>query len=137
MDAERRSASPVRSPSPEAPAIRSPSPAPEDRSRSVSPAPEDRSRSASPERKSSHGSSSYDERASSMSPEPAQPISTPHTKVVSPGSPGSPSSSQTKDITKIYTEALHPDSSNGFNPDKVTFVVLLYILKYLTQYFSI
>jgi len=49
-----------------------------------------------------------------MSPEPAQPISTPHTKVVSP------SSSQTKDITKIYTEALHPDSSNGFNPEKVT-----------------
>ncbi|XP_023339669.1 suppressor protein SRP40 [Eurytemora carolleeae] len=113
VDAERRSASPVRSPSPEAPAIRSPSPAPEDRSRSASPAPEDRSRSASPERKSSHGSSSYDERASSMSPEPAQPISTPHTKVVSP------SSSQTKDITKIYTEALHPDSSNGFNPEKI------------------
>jgi len=73
------------------------------------------SRSPSPERKDSrgsHGSSSYDdERASSLSPEPAQMIQAPNSssKVSSPVSPP-PASSQTKSrdspITKIYTENL-------------------------------
>jgi len=98
-----------RSPSPAPVDRRSPSPAPVDRRsaspvdrRSASPAPVDRSRSNSPERKSSQGSSSFDdERASSMSPEPAAVISTPHTKVTSPTS-----NSSQKDITKIYTEGL-------------------------------
>lgn len=88
----------VQSPPPAA--ARSPSPAEEEqRSRSPSPAEEEeRSRSPSPaaERKSSQGSSSYDERASSMSPEPAQVISTPNSSLTA----------NNKDITKIYTEAL-------------------------------
>jgi hypothetical protein len=59
-------------------------------------------RSPSPERKDSRGSSSYDEeRASSMSPEPPRAITSPPGKLASPTS-----SSQNKDITKIYTEAL-------------------------------
>jgi len=96
----------VRSPSPVA-AARSPSPA-EERSRSASPADE-RSRSASPaERKSSQGSSSYDERASSMSPEPAQVISAPQS-----------SSLNNKDITKIYTEALVNEKPDQLPTEKV------------------
>jgi len=114
-----RSPSPVvRSPSP---VERSPSPAerssfPNEFTTRESPDVElPKSRSPSPDRKDSrgsHGSSSYDdERASSLSPEPAKMIQAPtsSSKLSSPVSPP-PASSQLKSrdspITKIYTEAL-------------------------------
>jgi hypothetical protein len=71
-----------------------------------------RSRSPTPERKDSRGSegsSSYDERASSLSPEPPKVILAPSSssKLSSPTSPP-PSSHKSggSPITKIYTEAL-------------------------------
>jgi len=98
--------------------IRSPSPiertpSPEREMEKVSTIEMQRSRSPSPERKDSRGSegsSSYDERASSLSPEPPKAILAPSSssKVSSPISP-TPSShikSGASPITKIYTEAL-------------------------------
>jgi len=84
---DERSAPPSPSPREESPAPRQQSPP----TRAESPAPRDHSL----ERKSSQAStSSYsDDRANSMSPEPAEPIST-------------PLASHNKDITKIYTEKL-------------------------------
>merc|ERR1711892_537498 len=72
------------------------------------------SRSSTPDRKDSRGSdgsSSYDERPSSVSPEPIRPVTTPsaNNKVSSPTSPSSVTSPTRDDmspITKRYTEAV-------------------------------
>lgn len=135
----RRSPSPTeRTPSPgikynqdEEEAIRTPSPIERSPSPEMdtpkSPAMElNRSRSPTPERKDSRGSegsSSYDERASSLSPEPPKVILAPtsSSKMSSPTSP--PPSSHNKSggspITKIYTEAL-VDSDGEESLEKVT-----------------
>ena len=89
----------------------------EDRSKSASPmrspSPDqeaERTRSPTPERKDSRGSdgsSSFDERASSLSPEPPKVIAAPTTKVTSPLSPGPlASQSRASPITKIYTDKI-------------------------------
>lgn len=89
----------------------------EDRSKSASPmrspSPDqeaERTRSPTPERKDSRGSdgsSSFDERASSLSPEPPKVIAAPTTKVTSPLSPGPlTSQSRASPITKIYTDKI-------------------------------
>lgn len=89
-----------RSKSPSSP-IRSPSPDQE----------QERTRSPTPERKDSRGSdgsSSFDERASSLSPEPPKVIAAPAPKVTSPLSPGplAPSQPRASPIAKIYTDKI-------------------------------
>jgi len=73
-------------------------------------------RSSTPERKdsrSSHGSSSYDEeRASSLSPEPAKMIQTPSSTVTSPVEP--PSGQFKATFAKTFTETL-----GDSDPDKI------------------
>ena len=85
---------------------------------------EDRSRSSTPERKDSrgsHGSSSYDdERASSMSPEPAKVISAPKvlSQATSPVSPVPQSSQSKSPITKIYTDKIQDSDGEDSAPGK-------------------
>merc|ERR1711892_143069 len=84
------------------------------------------SRSSTPDRKDSRGSdgsSSYDERPSSVSPEPIRPVTTPsaNNKVSSPTSPSSVTSPTRDDmspITKRYTEAV-VDSDGEEQKEKI------------------
>lgn len=86
---------------------KSPSP-----TRSPSPDQElERTRSPTPERKDSrgsNGSSSFDERASSLSPEPPKVIAAPASKVTSPLSTGSlaPSEPRANPVARIYTDKI-------------------------------
>jgi len=97
------------------PTERSPSPEIKMQDLNIQQAP--RSRSSTPERKDSRGSegsSSYDERPSSVSPEPIRPVTTPsaNNKVSSPTTPSSvtsPSREGLSPITKRYTEAVDSD----------------------------
>merc|ERR1711935_450265 len=84
------------------------------------------SRSSTPDRKDSRGSdgsSSYDERPSSVSPEPIRPVTTPsaNNKVSSPTSPSSVTSPTRDDmspITKRFTEAV-VDSDGEEQKEKI------------------
>lgn len=78
--------------------------------RSPSPDQEiERTRSPTPERKDSrgsNGSSSFDERASSLSPEPPKVIAAPAPKITSPLSTVAPSEPRASPIARIYTDKI-------------------------------